>query len=276
MKAITNNPRLKAALSYAQRGWSVLPLHSRQKTPFGKLVPHGLHNSTTDPDEIKAWWTKGPFANVGIRTGKVSGIVVLDIDPRNGGSDSFQKLQDQIGKFPETVTATTGGGGQHLLFLYPGTSIPCKPLGKDWPGLDIKGDGGYIVAPPSIHPSGKTYQWLLYYPNQNSTPNLAPLPPSFLELINNLEISASRKANHQWREMFKQGVKVGARNMTIASLVGHLLVHRIDPIITAELMLAWNKVHNYPPLTKEEVLSTVDSIAKKELQRRQKMKRLKT
>lgn len=271
--SLSDNPFFDAAVHYVQRGWQVLPLKIREKCPLGTLVPHGLLQASTDLTIINEWWRKEPLANVGIRTGKVSGIVVLDIDPRHGGTESLINIEKQYGPLPHTIRSQTGGGGQHIFFLYPGSHISNKTQLGGWPGIDVRGDNGYIVAPPSIHNSGNSYQWVVNsMPNPN-TPGLAPLPPWLLKLLS--LSTKSRKPLQGWRKTFIEGAQEGTRNETLASIIGHLLAHKIDPFITAGLMLAWNQTKNSPPLTEKEVLSTVDSIAKKELQRRQGAKGVK-
>jgi hypothetical protein len=162
-------PTLAAALKYAQLGWAVLPLYglkqgaclcgdancrSPGKHPHRELVPHGVHDASKDAKRITEWFNRVPSANVGIATGAASGFVVLDIDPRNGSDDTLAELQRQHGKIPETATQLTGGGGYHYLFAYDGQRL--RSPGR---GLDVKGDGGYIVAEPSTHASGGSYAW---------------------------------------------------------------------------------------------------------------------
>lgn len=142
-----------AACEYADRGWAVLPLNPRSKVPLGSLVPHGMDEATTDLGQVFGWWEEWPWANIGINCEK-SGLVVLDIDPRNDGEDSFHDLLLDLGKLPPTVEAHSGGGGQHLLFRHPGGDFRREITS----GVDIK-CSGYIVAPPSIHPDGKPYVW---------------------------------------------------------------------------------------------------------------------
>lgn len=142
-----------AACEYADRGWAVLPLRPRHKAPLGQLVPNGKDGATSDLATVLRWWTRAPAANVGLNCG-ASGLVVLDVDPRSGGDDSLHELERELGRLPETVRAETGGGGEHYLFRHPGVDL----VGVAAPGLDVK-DRGYIVAPPSVHPSGKGYAW---------------------------------------------------------------------------------------------------------------------
>lgn len=143
-----DNPLLSAALSYAERGWPVLPLHPEEKAPDGKLVPRGLHDATCDERTIRAWWEASPRANIGIRTG--GGIDVLDVDgPRSLLSD-ISASPIVPGALVET------GRGFHLYFACGGLPSRAALLA----GIDVKGAGGYVVAPPSIHPSGSQYRFV--------------------------------------------------------------------------------------------------------------------
>jgi hypothetical protein len=164
------NPCYAAALAYAAQRWAVIPLygvvdgrcacgegdcHSPAKHP---LTSRGLHDASRDSELITEWWQRWPGANVGILTGSVSGLVVLDVDG-DTGAQSLRELENAEQPLPQTLCATTGGGGRHLLFRHPGTRVP-NSTGKLAPGLDVRGDGGYIVARPSRHISGGVYEWL--------------------------------------------------------------------------------------------------------------------
>lgn len=172
----SSNPLLQAALKYAQQGWPVLPLHTPE--PGGKCscrdhkkqcyqrnsqgkhprTMNGLKQATTDPATIQAWWEMWPQANIGIMMGEQAGMFALDVDPRHDGDESLANLQVENGPLPETMTQRSGSGGKHFVFKYvPGLSNSSGKLGE---GLDIKTDGGYIVAAPSIHSSGGTYEWM--------------------------------------------------------------------------------------------------------------------
>lgn len=177
-----SNQLLDAALDYAKGGLHVFPLHNPVVQPNGDVscscskgsacpnigkhprTQHGYNDATTNPEIIRAWWEKSPQANVAIVTGAISGLVVIDIDPRNGGNQSLDELVAKHGKLPDTVEAITGGGGSHLLFNHPGEGFVVKndSKGKKFgSGIDIKGDGGCIVAPPSLHASRDNYVWEL-------------------------------------------------------------------------------------------------------------------
>jgi hypothetical protein len=154
------NKLLDAALSYAARGWKVFPLQVGGKFP---LIPkseggRGFLDATTDETTIRAWWEREPQANVGIATGPDSNLVVLDFDSKNGGLVSQDSLEREYGYF-ETLGVATGGGGIHYYYSYPPGFVVRNKQGL-FPGTDIRGSGGYVCAPPSIHESGTSYRWL--------------------------------------------------------------------------------------------------------------------
>ena len=163
-----------AALAYAERGWRVFPLHgivngvcTCGRTNCGSagkhpLVRRGLYEATMDTRVIKEWWRRWRSANIGLATGADSGIVVIDID-LPAALASLGKLID-LG-VPRTLTGLTGGGGLHLVCLSEdaelGNSAGRLPgVDNDLPGIDLRANGGYIVAPPSVHASGQGYTWL--------------------------------------------------------------------------------------------------------------------
>jgi len=163
----TTNPLLQSALALAALDLHVLPLHCARdgicscrnkqcRTP-GKhpRTGKGVKDASTDLSRIERWWKKNPDANVGVATG--NGLRVLDVDPRNGGDATLAKLVAVHGPLPKTVTIETGGGGQHYYFrVPPGAPNSCGIVG---PGLDIKGEGGYVVAAGSVHASGAKYRY---------------------------------------------------------------------------------------------------------------------
>lgn len=149
---------LQAAIIYATCGWAVLPCDPRGKVP---LNANGSRGASADHAIVESWWRKWPTANVGIATGRASGLVVLDVDNANGkqGDRSLVALTKR-GYLPETLTSRTGSGGAHLFFQVPDGERVANSQSKLGPGLDIRGDGGYVVAPPSIHANGKRYRWV--------------------------------------------------------------------------------------------------------------------
>ena len=131
----------------------MFPLEPRGKVPIGRLAPSGFKNATRDVEVIARWWQQVPDANIGIATGEPSKIVVLDVDTH--GKDGFASL-GSLPELPETMQVETGSGGRH--FLFSRTEPMRNSHDKVGPGLDVRADGGYIVAAPSIHPNGKPYQ----------------------------------------------------------------------------------------------------------------------
>jgi hypothetical protein len=160
-----NKTILECALDYASFGWSVFPCHSIRdgkcsceenelcKKP-GKhpRTMNGFKDATTNEAIIKEWWKKWPDANIGCATGEISGIVVLDLDTKHDRTSNEFIL-------PITVCAISGGLGEHFFFEYPGHYVKSTNGELFGPGVDIKGDGGYVILAPSSHISGHCYEW---------------------------------------------------------------------------------------------------------------------
>jgi hypothetical protein len=242
-----------AAQAYAARGWSVIPMQPRGKRPL--VVWRPFQQRVASSAEIERWFDSWPDANVGIVTGAVSGLVVVDIDLRHGGPASVAQAEAVHGPLPATVEAATGGGGRHLYFAHPGRPVANRVALR--PGVDVRGDGGCVVAPPSIHPSGRRYAWA-----SGRAPGecvLAPVPVHFFGTP-----GGGRATGHppgHWRRLVREGIAEGERNNTIASLTGHLLWRGVDLEVVLELMIAWNRAHCRPPLPDAEVAQVVRSIA---------------
>jgi hypothetical protein len=151
---MTRSPTHRAALAYAEQfSWSVLPIRPGTKQPHGRFVRHGFQDATRDPDQIDRWWTADPSAGVAVACAP-SGLVVLDVDPRNAGDETFVRLERELGALPETPRVLTPSGGQHVYFL----DVVGSYVGSAGEGIDIK-SAGYVLAPPSVHPNGGTYRW---------------------------------------------------------------------------------------------------------------------
>jgi hypothetical protein len=243
----------EAALAYLARGWAVIPVEPGGKRPL--IAWEEFQHRFPEPVKVESWFNRWPKANLGIVTGKTSGLVVLDIDPRHDGDESLLLLEREHGPLPHSIEALTGGGGRHVYFRHPGKEMRNR-VGLA-PGIDLRGDGGMIVVPPSLHPSGKHYFWeVSHHPDETS---LAPMPQWLESLIRGVEGSPGHPFTF-WRQLVRAGVPEGERNSSIASLTGHMLWHGIDPEVTLELLLCWNRVRCHPPLSDEEVARTVESI----------------
>jgi hypothetical protein len=176
------------ALHYANRGWSVVPLHSAVNGPCSCGDPNcgaagkhprtqnGVKDASTHLQQISRWWKQWPDANVGIATGAVSGILVVEIDPSKGGDGSYQQLQiDLPGAFAAPLKVRTGSSGTHLYF----ECLKATPSRANIrPGIDVKADSGYVVAPSSLHVSGGRYHFV-----SNSRLVPPPLPIALHDLI---------------------------------------------------------------------------------------------
>jgi hypothetical protein len=151
---VTELPPGEAALRYAAVGWPVFPVRTGGKVP---LTPHGCKDASTDPAFIRAWWQRHPTANLGIATGPGSGLLVVDVDPAPGGYASLARLEAGHGALA-TLEAGTPAGGAHLYLAYPSGRQLGNSAGRLGPGLDTRGAGGYVVAPPSRRSEGP-YVW---------------------------------------------------------------------------------------------------------------------
>lgn len=203
--------------------------------------------------ELTAWFRRWPEANIAVVTGEVSNLVVLDIDPAHGGEESLRDLANQFGPLPATLAARTGGGGRHFYFAAPANGRPVPSRVGLRPGIDVRAEGGLIITPPSVHPSGRRYVW------KNPEQMPAPLPHWLARLLRGPAARRGHPVQH-WRDLVTRGVEQGARNSAIASFAGHLFWHGVDPEIVKELLLCWNRVRARPPLDDEEVAATVESI----------------
>jgi len=139
------------AIAYARAGLEVLPLVPGGKLPH-RLAQHAKDSASSDVEQVRDWWAQAPTANIGLRPG--SGIVVVDVDPRDGGASNLAALVRKHGHLSPTWTAWTGGGGLHAWYRAPG---PYR--GRLAHGVDLKSRSGYVVAPPSLHASGRRYAW---------------------------------------------------------------------------------------------------------------------
>ncbi len=244
-----------AALGYLARGWSVVPVEPLGKRPLVRWT--AFQRQAADLVQAARWFARWPLANVGIVTGSVSGLIVLDVDPAHGGSISLHALEVAHGALDPTLEALTGGGGRHLYFRHPGGDWPNRAGFR--PGLDLRGDGGVVVAPPSIHPSGLAYRW-----RDQRGPDQCPAQPmpAWLRAVAAGDPEHPGHPTEYWRVLVAQGVDEGRRNASLASLTGHLLWRGVDPDVVLELLLSWNRVRCRPALPDEEVAATVASIVR--------------
>jgi hypothetical protein len=246
------------ALALAARGLHIFPCRPRDKRP---ATANGVKDATTDAATIKQWWREEPTFNIAIATGAGKRVFVIDIDDMSAETE-LHRLEAKHGALPGSVEVITARG-RHVYFRWPDQLIR-NSAGKIAPGIDVRGEGGYVLAPPSVHPSGKRYAWSV-----DSASTLANAPEWLLAMI--VEPSSHNGVAiippSEWRKL-AQGVAEGARDCSTARLAGYLLRRRIDVVVVHELLQGWNATHCTPPLPESDIERIVDSIAARELKRR--------
>lgn len=268
--SVTPEPALSkmaiAALWYAENGLPVFPLAWRPKgggcscgradcSAKGKhpMIPGGFHSATKDPAIIKSWWAAWPDANIGLPTGPVSGLWVLDIDPKHGGDETLDNLILEYGRFTDAAAVQiTGGGGKHLAFKWTGAPIR-NSAGKIGPGIDVRGEGGYIVVSPSLHSSGRRYIWD-GIGNTKGLLHLTAAPAWLVELVMD---RAPAKVSHGQPEA---PIPEGQRNPTLTREAGAMRRRGLSPEAIAAALLVLNEQRCQPPLSEAEVRQIAESI----------------
>ncbi len=280
-----NNVLNTAALKYAAQGFKVLPLHyvkpdgvcscggavknshcKPAKHPYGKLVPRGLNDASSDPEVIRKWFADDNL-NIGIVTGEPSKIFVVDQDDRDDGDRSMQSLIDRFGPLPMTVTQKTGNGKHYIFKLPEGVDIrnSQKQLGS---GIDIRGTGGYIVAAPSKHANGRNYE--LFDNLELKHENIAEAPSWLIDMVKNKSKSSASKTElnndlihtNQFHipERIEDG---GGREAFLLEYAGHLRHRGIDQDAIEITLLEYNRKRIVPPLDEKAVLDRARRYANK-------------
>jgi hypothetical protein len=241
-----------AALRYARLGLCVIPLHAGAKKPIFENWPEV---ATKDQAIISRWWQQTPQANVGIATGKRSGVFVLDVDPKNGGLDSYETLLSKHGQFPNTWQQITGSKGTHLFFRYP--SFPVKNAAGIFPGIDIRGDGGQVVAPPSIHPNGTPYEWDGL--DEIEQTRIAEAPMWLLELLEHKQQGGSPHL-----PINADGVKIphGVQHYTLLALAGAMRRMGLNEEEMLPTLLTVNHARCEQPGSDANIRQIADSVMK--------------
>lgn len=263
----------------AELGFSVVPAAVATKRATGEVVcscgklrcpspgkhplPSWAAYQTTRPTrpELKNWQLRHPTCNVSIVTGAVSGIVVVDVDPARGGDESLAALPP----LPDTVTVLTGGGGTHLYFRHPGDREIANRAG--WrPGVDIRADGGQVIAPPSVHSSGRTYEWEAGR-DPWSFP-IAELPEWLLRELDGTGTPGVVREPFRLEEALEQPIPEGERNVRMTQIIGALVAqYRDRPWELPAIAHSVNERLCKPPLPRDEVMAILASIWKRDLAR---------
>ena len=230
------------ALRYAHLGLAVFPVKEKGKAP---ATPHGCKDATTDALQIETWWNINPQHNIGIATGSRSGglvVIDLDIDEEKGknGYETLKEWQKEHGDLPETWISITGNGGYH--YFYRDTAANKNKVAL-YDGVDIRGEGGYIVAPPSIHPNGHTYEW----EQEPGEYEIAQVNGQVIKFL--LGPAPEKKQYFHQEEIIPEGQRVS----TLIQLIGSQRSKGLGEAAIRAAVQAENEEKCIPPLTDQEL-----------------------
>lgn len=239
------------AVKYINIGLAVFPLKPNDKIP---LTKNGCKDATTDGAQVKAWWQQYPNANIGIATGsKSNGLIVidLDVDSEKGkdGKEELKKWEAQNGELPKTWTSTTGRGGSHLFFL---TTKMIRNRAGILDGIDIRGEGGYIVAPPSVHRNGNRYTW----DTTNAHLPMAEANETVFKFLEYKETAEFTSFNAP------ETIGEGKRNDTIFKMASSLQEKGYDDEAILALLEVENQKKCVPPLSEKELRQILSSVTR--------------
>lgn len=195
---------------------------------------HGLADATTETDKIIRWWGMWPHANIGVATGPGSNLVVLDIDPRHGGDEELMRLVAENGLLPDGPAYETGSGGSHYWFRHPGFKITSRNAIA--PGIDVKGDGGYVIVPPSVHSTGGSYSWYEDCGPERTLPDISPWIIAVMQQGRQTDFPSLTIAEDV----------VEGRNNTLTSLAGTLRNRGLGESAIFKLLMALNETWSNP------------------------------
>jgi hypothetical protein len=240
---------VKYALKYEKLGWFVLPVHPVKKQPLIKWA----HRKDRRPaaKEIQAWYKKWPTARIGVATGSLSGVDVVDLD----GPRARERFDALCGT-PETITQSTGRveGGVHIFFKHNGHSLRNVAGQDENKGIDLRTDGGFVVVAPSSHKSGKRYKWSNINPAEDGLDDLLEMPADVIE-----HFKKQNGGNLERKPITLEPVDNGARNDTLARIVGKWVGQEMDRETVLLAANGWNSKLD-EPLCGQEVQKTVESI----------------
>lgn len=231
-----------AALFWARRDFPVLPVEPDGKKP---LIRDWPNRATTDEEQIEQWWEDHPKANVGLLMGEEAGAVALDEDPRNDGD------LDSLGPLPETLVHRTGGGGRHAFFQFHEALDRSRDLA---PGVEVKSNGTFVVAPPSVHPSGDQYK-------VEQDASLAQPPGWLLNGAGGSERTEEGETSGQSnriRTLIREGASEGSRNETISDIARFLARKGVPRDVAAALLEDWARTKCDPPYPSERDEKSVE------------------
>ena len=224
-------------------GLCILPVRPREKRPYMQNWTKYI-NTRPKKTELKKWFETLTNPGIGMVTGKISNLVVVDFDSYK----SSLTFEDLVQKYPTDMISRTGRGGYHLFYRYPrGEEIGNKVNVLE--GVDIRGNGGFVVLPPTIHENGKPYKWI-----KEGNPGVFPVELS--------QTKSNHKLNEdKWISELMRGVGEGERNNAAARLAGYFFKKGLPIDVIQHTLEIWNDC-NTPPLTKQELLTTIKSISR--------------
>lgn len=233
---------------YGSHGWSILPVKPDEKRPYMQnWLQYTKERASTQV--VSEWFTHLSGAGVGVVTGKISGILVLDVE-----STCPEPIEDILRKYPTNMVSRTGSGGYHLFYQYPSNRGRVSNRVRLFDGIDLRADGGFIVLPPTKHPSGGRYEWV-----SKGMPSV--FPASILEA----EAQPSNPSAETWISELLRGVSEGGRNDAAARLAGYFFKKGVSSDIVEALLMEWNE-RNDPPLPTSEIRTTIKSIQRNHAQ----------
>jgi hypothetical protein len=250
----------QAAMRYARAALAIFPVWPGKKTP---ACPHGLLDATTDLDRIARFWFTHPDFNLAIRCGLPSRLIVLDVDGEEG-MESLRRLEAQIGPLPPTASVVTPRGGQHYYFRHPLTGPISNTTGYPDTGLDIRADGGYVLAPPSSNGNGRSYEV------DDELP-VAPLPTALHKMLLDRQDAERLGIRRDYAQMVRHGAKRGERDDDLLKLAGHLWTHGHEPEEVLQILLAVNEARCRPPLAPKQVEKIVRSVQRMRARQQQQL-----
>ncbi len=286
-QASYHDPVRSAVLQYAEADKPVFPLHGIDddgrcccgdrackhpgKHPNGGLAPKGKNSATTDLDVIERWLELAPLSNFAMPTGETTGVVVLDVDAGHGGYDSIDVLERQYGDLPAAHAVESGGGGLHIYFEYPKGQTIGTSTSLVGPGLDIRAQGGSIVLPPSLHSSGRRYQWAhVIEDGKGPVDSFTQMPGWLIALATKHGRIIPQDRSFPANSLKGTGtgndsgcpIPDGQRNATLASRSGSMRRAGFSESEILAALLQMNQDRCHPPLPEQEVRRIAKSVAR--------------